>query len=289
MRVLFYLILVGFTNAQAQISTWNHSSFRVENGLPGLRVGAIQQDHRGFIWMLSAGGLCRFDGRTFDRLLHDARDSTSPPNDYLTDLMRLPDDRMLVTTTQGLYVFDTETFRGKRIAIKSPFPTWTTLENITKDIILFPQLHKIAVRSETSWIYYDDTLSNPVAIRYPHHAYADLANYKLFDQLTLDSLRNVWFHCHGKDSLYCLKPYGKTIAYFLPHPFNKVNWFGQISFPQPNKMLWSYNNIGISYLYELPYEHMLRSPGISVYPVSYKRTERLPALFRMRMKGNNFI
>lgn len=321
MRVLFCFFLVGFSYAQAQISTWNHSSFRVENGLPGLRVGAIQQDHRGFIWMLTAGGLCRFDGRTFDRLLHDARDSTSPPNDYLTDLMRLPDNRMLVTTTQGLYVFDTETFRGKRIAIKSPFPTWTTLENITKDIILFPQLHKIAVRSETSWIYYDDTLSNPVAIRYPyasddvnkemrftnfegipdadgniltttnystemflvdfklrkmqpmsrypHHAYADLANYKHFDQLSLDSSRNIWFHCYGKDSLYCLKPYGKTIAYFLPHPFNKVHWFGQISFPHPNKMLWSYNRNGIAYLYELPYQRMLRSPGITVYPVSY--------------------
>lgn len=316
-RILFSILLSSCSNAEAQIASWNHTSYRVENGLPGQRVGAVQQDYRGFIWMLTAGGLCRFDGFNFDRLLHQANDSTSPPCDYITDLIRLPDNRMLATTTQGLYVFDPVTFRGQRIRIPSQLREWTILENITKNCKLVPHLKKIAVRSETSWIYYDYNLTNPITIRFPYpsndlsqemrftndpglmdssgniltttnysddlylvdyekrkmqklanysnHPYGQLTHYKWFDAMCMDSLQNLWFHCGGIDTLFCLPPYGRVIAYYLPKPLNAVQWYGQISLPQHDKMMWQYEYNGKAYLYELPYAEMLENPGIPVY------------------------
>ncbi len=39
--------------------------FGVEDGLPGSTVTAISQDSAGFLWVETDGGMCRFDGRSF--------------------------------------------------------------------------------------------------------------------------------------------------------------------------------------------------------------------------------
>ncbi len=41
--------------------------FSLEQGLPQSEVNAITDDHLGYLWIgTNGGGLCRFDGRTFD-------------------------------------------------------------------------------------------------------------------------------------------------------------------------------------------------------------------------------
>lgn len=48
-----------------------------EQGLPQTSVNSILRDSRGFVWMATEDGLCRFDGTEFRTFRHDPTDSTS--------------------------------------------------------------------------------------------------------------------------------------------------------------------------------------------------------------------
>ncbi len=72
-RAFLVLFLTGFTLwvGPASIAVAEHPNIRVYGGFDGLpqcQVMAIAQDHRGFIWLGTYGGLSRFDGREFTTL-----------------------------------------------------------------------------------------------------------------------------------------------------------------------------------------------------------------------------
>lgn len=50
------------------------------DGLPHYRVGEVIQDSLGFLWIISEGGLARFDGYTFKSFHHDPNDPYSLPS-----------------------------------------------------------------------------------------------------------------------------------------------------------------------------------------------------------------
>ncbi len=49
----------------AQDSTINFQYITVQNGLPSNTINGVMRDCRGFMWMASENGVCRYDGYGF--------------------------------------------------------------------------------------------------------------------------------------------------------------------------------------------------------------------------------
>ena len=49
----------------------------------------------------------------------------------------------------------------------------------------------------------------------------------------MDPAGNIWVHSYGIDTLFCCAPNRSLIAYPLKGDYKKVNWWQQISFPEP--------------------------------------------------------
>ncbi|MGH9598942.1 MAG: ligand-binding sensor domain-containing protein, partial [Terracidiphilus sp.] len=80
------------------------------DGLAQDSVSLIFQDHKGFMWFATQGGLFRYDGYTLTRYAHDPNRSDSLPDDYLvTSLADAGDGRLWVgSSSGGLILLDPE-------------------------------------------------------------------------------------------------------------------------------------------------------------------------------------
>ena len=58
-------VLVAPARAQANPAQYVATNWSTEHGLPQNSVTAIAQDHDGYLWVATAGGLARFDGVRF--------------------------------------------------------------------------------------------------------------------------------------------------------------------------------------------------------------------------------
>ncbi|HWG66225.1 MAG TPA: EAL domain-containing protein, partial [Rhodanobacteraceae bacterium] len=78
------------------------------DGLTQNSVALIFQDHTGFMWFATQGGLFRYDGYRLDRYTHDPNRADSLPEDYkVTALANAGDGRLWVgSTSGGLILFD---------------------------------------------------------------------------------------------------------------------------------------------------------------------------------------
>lgn len=66
-HILWILLLWAATGAKAANAGYRYISrhFTMDNGLPQSSAGALAMDRRGFLWIATQGGLCRFDGSRF--------------------------------------------------------------------------------------------------------------------------------------------------------------------------------------------------------------------------------
>lgn len=110
----FCLIIVNFHCAIAQstneitankrwVSTRNYT---IANGLPSKSTTATIQDKRGFIWVGTENGLCRFDGFSFKVFSKKTGDSSSITNNYINALCLDAQGQIWVATMDGLNLFD---------------------------------------------------------------------------------------------------------------------------------------------------------------------------------------
>lgn len=79
--------------------------FGESSGLPA-PVFKIVQDHYGFIWLASADGLARFDGKSFRIYTSKLGDSTSIPNNIINDILVAVDNRIWIATNGGICYYD---------------------------------------------------------------------------------------------------------------------------------------------------------------------------------------
>ncbi|PZP47383.1 MAG: hypothetical protein DI598_11000, partial [Pseudopedobacter saltans] len=80
---LLFLFLGMVTNAYTQEYYFRH--YQVENGLSNNTVFSCVQDRQGFMWMGTKGGLCRFNGYSFDIFGRD-NDSSGLKDGYIRNL-----------------------------------------------------------------------------------------------------------------------------------------------------------------------------------------------------------
>src|ERR1035438_8346260 len=96
------LFVTGSLCATAQHANF-HANFKVfgfESGLGNLGVENVVQDHQGFLWVATEGGLFRYDGERFE----SAGDGLGLPEYWPRGLHCSRDGALWVGTPKGLYV-----------------------------------------------------------------------------------------------------------------------------------------------------------------------------------------
>jgi len=105
---LFAFVLEAQTiNRQRQLT--------MDNGLPSNSVRCVTQDKRGFIWIGTDNGLCRFDGLSFQ--IHLPFETTG--NQMITAMVNYGDNNLAVGTSHGAFFFDIVTEQFTPVAVEA--------------------------------------------------------------------------------------------------------------------------------------------------------------------------
>lgn len=123
--VLFVLIILSGQTVHSQVNRPQNNvvpelkdyaikNYNINNGLPSNSTTAIIKDKKGFLWVGTENGLCRFDGYTFKIFINIPGDSTSLTNNYINAITEDKTGRIWVGTLDGLNLLDPLTEKIKR-------------------------------------------------------------------------------------------------------------------------------------------------------------------------------
>ena len=101
-----FVLLLSSWMVVAQSYQFKH--LEVSDGLSNNSVNTICKDRDGFMWFGTTTGLNRYDGYTFKIYQHAENDPGSLPDNYITDIVEMPDGRFWVNTGRGYVLFDKE-------------------------------------------------------------------------------------------------------------------------------------------------------------------------------------
>jgi ligand-binding sensor domain-containing protein len=93
--------------------------FSTQQGLSNQFINCLAKDDRGFLWIGTAEGLNRFDGRHFINFFNNPDDDNSLTGNVVYDLLQYQPGQLLVATNNGLSVFNTHTNRFENDKIKT--------------------------------------------------------------------------------------------------------------------------------------------------------------------------
>lgn len=110
--IIMLIYSIGLIYPQNEQFKFRHLT--TEDGLPNNFAYKIFKDSKGFIWITTRGGLCRYDGYKFKVFMYDPDDSTTISNDY--HKCNVTEDSagyLWIGSHHGLNRFDpvTETFK----------------------------------------------------------------------------------------------------------------------------------------------------------------------------------
>ncbi|WP_069659629.1 hybrid sensor histidine kinase/response regulator transcription factor [Arcticibacter eurypsychrophilus] len=121
---LLYFV-ISLNGAIAQV--WNNTlvkglrpenyaikTYTTNDGLPSKNTTAALKDRRGFMWIGTENGLCKFDGYTFKTFVNIPGDPTSITNNYINALIEDQRGRIWVGTMDGLNLLNPLTEKFSR-------------------------------------------------------------------------------------------------------------------------------------------------------------------------------
>lgn len=103
--VLLIFVLIspyGF----AQQDQIQFSRIDLSNGLSHNQVNSILKDSKGFLWFGTLSGLNRYDGYKFKVFKHEAADTSSIVDDFITNIYELPGHKLYLETHSGPNIYD---------------------------------------------------------------------------------------------------------------------------------------------------------------------------------------
>ncbi len=112
--VFLFLMIFPFVLIFSQTEQYKFRHLTTDDGMPNNFTYKIIKDSKGFIWITTRGGLCRYDGYNIKVFLYDPGDSTSTSNSYHKCNMTEDSAGYLwIGSQHGLNRFDpiTETFK----------------------------------------------------------------------------------------------------------------------------------------------------------------------------------
>ena len=104
--LLLLALLLASWIVSAQSYLFKH--LEVSDGLSNNSVNTIYKDRDGFMWFGTTTGLNRYDGYTFKIYQHAENEPGSLPDNYITDIVEMPDGRFWINTARGYVLFDKE-------------------------------------------------------------------------------------------------------------------------------------------------------------------------------------
>jgi ligand-binding sensor domain-containing protein len=75
--ISFFLFVITYWQANAQVNELRFEHITVEQGLPNNSAIRVMQDQKGYIWVATYNGLCKFDGYNFTTYQFDPDDTSS--------------------------------------------------------------------------------------------------------------------------------------------------------------------------------------------------------------------
>ncbi|SEO95901.1 Two component regulator propeller [Mucilaginibacter gossypiicola] len=122
--VLFFLInllCVIVVNAQVpetfstnDVRNFALKSYTTHDGLPSENVTVALKDKRGYMWIGTDNGLCKFDGYAFESLVNIPGNTASISSNFITALAEDKNGKIWVGTMDGLNVLDPNTEKFER-------------------------------------------------------------------------------------------------------------------------------------------------------------------------------
>lgn len=109
---------------------YNFKQINIKNGLNNNTVFCVQQDKKGFIWIGTADGLNRYDGRRFKLFNNFSNDNTPSGALYIWQLLMHSNGTIWVATQRGVFVFDDKTERFSQI---KDFPVGEVIFRMVED------------------------------------------------------------------------------------------------------------------------------------------------------------
>lgn len=95
-------------------------NFSLEEGLSQVSINDLIKDHHGFVWIATADGLNRFDGKDFKHYKYSASDSLTISGNFINKLLEDKREKVWIgTNANGLNYFDRKRDVFRRISLKN--------------------------------------------------------------------------------------------------------------------------------------------------------------------------
>lgn len=89
----------------------NFANYSLPDGLPDNNINAIAQDKYGYIWLGTANGLVRFDGKNFTSFSGASSFGSLPSNEILS-IQAYGQNELLIVTRHGLFILNVSNMKG---------------------------------------------------------------------------------------------------------------------------------------------------------------------------------
>lgn len=164
-------------------------SYNTHDGLPSENVTVALKDSRGYMWIGTDNGLCKFDGYAFENLVNIPGNTASISSNYINALAEDKNGKIWVGTMDGLNVLDPNTEKFERFYHS---------DNIKQSISNNKIFSILCDREGTIWVGTDDGFNQYVAslrsfITYkpnPHNEFS--IKGKSVNAIVEDNGKNLW-------------------------------------------------------------------------------------------------
>jgi signal transduction histidine kinase/ligand-binding sensor domain-containing protein/AraC-like DNA-binding protein len=89
-----------------------------DRGLSNLQITDIDKDDLGYLWISTARGLNRYDGKTVEYYFFNPKDENSIQSDFINEVYCF-DNRVFISTSRGVAVYDQKTEKVTRYSNRS--------------------------------------------------------------------------------------------------------------------------------------------------------------------------
>jgi ligand-binding sensor domain-containing protein len=159
------LMLLGNISVFAQtLPTFSSTLFTTANGLCNNTIINLETDSSGYLWIGTANGLSRFDGRRFTNFFHKPGDSLTIGHNFISDILCDRDENIWILHALGLSMFHTKTHQFSNYPITPDFKNYqgnfSVMEDDGDGKIWLGNQHGIAIFDKVSkrFLSYEKTV-----------------------------------------------------------------------------------------------------------------------------------
>ncbi|MGQ7855495.1 hybrid sensor histidine kinase/response regulator transcription factor [Pedobacter sp. WC2501] len=164
-------------------------TYGINDGLPSKNTTVALKDKRGFVWIGTENGLCKFDGYSFKVYVNIAGDSTSLTNNYINAIVEDSNGFFWVGTMNGLNRFDPVTEKFERFYHKEN--DRTSLSNNKVWSLLIDKTNKLWVGTDDGFNLYNKN-SKTFKVYQPDAKNQYAIKGKSVNAIAEDAAGNLW-------------------------------------------------------------------------------------------------